>query len=525
MGPSRATRQAILLFTPEWSGMHPGAWRLPDGPVDGAMDLDVLVDLVQRAERAKLHGFFLADPTAFRLELSYPSLARTATASRYEPFTLMSAMAMRTDRIGLLMTANTSFEEPYNIARRFASLDHLSRGRAGWNVVTVGNQSVAKHFGHEALMAHDARYERAAEFVEAVEALWDSFEDDAFIRDKASGVYYDVEKLHVVSKQGRYISACGPLNCARPIQGYPVIAQAGSSQTGREFAARYGEVIFTLQAHLDSAKAFYDETKGIAVDFGRSPEAIKILPALTMVVARTDEEAIEKFELLDSLVDPAVGLELLSAMIDMDLSDFPIDGPLPDVTETELGTKTVQKFFVDKARREQLTIRQLISFMLRWGAIGGSPRRSPTTYTNGSRRVQPTASMSPSPTIPARSMASSTVSSPSFSVVASSRPNTAAQPCGRTSGSSVRRTSSAVPPWWRDERRSTAHHRDRRHGRDRRVGGAGDRRGRRSADRPHARSHERRAGDPRGTRGRNRVRRGGSRQRLGAGGGDQAPAA
>jgi N-acetyl-S-(2-succino)cysteine monooxygenase len=223
-------------------------------------------------------------------------------------------------------------------------------------------------------MAHDTRYERAAEFVETVEALWDSFEDDAFIRDKASGVYYDVDKLHVVTKHGRYISAAGPLNCARPIQGYPVIAQAGSSQTGREFAARYGEVIFTLQAHLDSAKAFYDETKGIAVDFGRSAEAIKILPALTMVVARTDEEAKEKFELLDSLVDPAVGLELLSAMIDMDLSDFPIDGPLPDVAETELGTKTVQKFFVDKARREQLTIRQLISFMLRWGAIGGSPQ-------------------------------------------------------------------------------------------------------------------------------------------------------
>ncbi len=369
-----ASAQAILMFTPEWNGMHPGAWRLPDSAHDGATDFEVVRRLVQRAEHAKLHGFFLADPTGFRLELSHPSLARTATAARFEPFTLMAAMAMCTERIGLVMTANTTYEEPYNVARRFASLDRLSGGRAGWNVVTVGTASVAQHFGRRRHMAHDDRYIRAREFLEATIALWDSWEDDAFVRDKAAGIHFDVDKLHVSRYEGAHVVSGGPLNVPRPPQGHPVIAQAGSSPAGRAFAARHAELMFTLQSDLEDARRFAADMRAAAVAEGRAPGDIKILPGLTLVVGRTDEEAHERFAQLDELVDPDVGLELLSAMIDVDLSGLPLDGPLPDVPVTDQRTQTHQTFFVGKARREQLTIRELISFMLRWGATGGSPQ-------------------------------------------------------------------------------------------------------------------------------------------------------
>ncbi|MBS1888552.1 MAG: LLM class flavin-dependent oxidoreductase [Actinobacteria bacterium] len=368
------TRQAVLLFTPEWNGMHPGAWRLDGTPTDGAMDLAVVKSIVQQAEAAKFHGFFLADPTGFRLDIGLPGLARTGTAARFEPFTLMAAMAMVTERLGLIMTAGTTYEEPYMVARRFASLDHLSGGRAGWNIVTTGTKGVARHFGRDELMAHDLRYERGIEFVEAVLELWDSFDDDAFPRDKESGVFFDVDKLHVARRAGAHISLEGPLNVARPLQGHPVLAQAGSSPVGQDFAARFAEVMFTLQPTVAKARAFREGMRAKVAAYGRRPDSILILPALTLVVAPTDAEAQRKFDQMDALVPPEVGVELLSSMIDHDLSGHDVDGPLPDIPETELGTKTVQKFFVDKARDDDLTIRELISFMLRWGAVGGSPR-------------------------------------------------------------------------------------------------------------------------------------------------------
>ncbi|MEZ5075913.1 MAG: LLM class flavin-dependent oxidoreductase [Solirubrobacterales bacterium] len=367
-------REAVLLFTPEWNGMHPGAWRLEGTPEDGAMDFRVVEGLVRQAEAAKFHGLFLADPTGFRLDIGYEGLGKTGTAARFEPFTLMAALAARTERIGLIMTAGTTYEEPYMVARRFASLDHLSQGRAGWNIVTTGTKGVARHFGRDELMAHDLRYERGGEFVEAVLELWDSFDDDAFPRDKRQGVFFDAEKLHVARRKGTHISLEGPLNVARPIQGHPVLAQAGSSPIGQEFAARFAEVMFTLQPTIEKGRAFRAGMREKAAAFGRTEDSIMILPALTLVVARTDAEAQEKFDRMDALVDPAVGLELLSSMIDMDLTGHDIDGSLPEVPETELGTKTVQKFFVDKAQEDGLTIRELISFMLRWGAVGGSPQ-------------------------------------------------------------------------------------------------------------------------------------------------------
>jgi FMN-dependent oxidoreductase (nitrilotriacetate monooxygenase family) len=368
-----AQPEAILLFIPEWNGMHPGAWRLPESPRDGAMDFALLLEMVRRAEQAKLHGLFLTDATSFRLELSYESLARTATAFRFEPFTLMAALATVTERIGLVMTCNTTFEEPYNVARRMASLDHLSHGRAGWNVVTVGNPSVARHFGSAPMMGHDERYARGAEFVDAVRMLWDSFEDGALVADKESGVYWDIDKAHAETLSGEYITASGLLNSPRSPQGQPVIAQAGSSAVGRAFAARYADLVFCLQGDFERARAYYREMKAMAADLGRRPHDMKILPSLVLVVADTDEAAAARFREMDALVDHEVGLELLSALLHHDLSGLGPDDMLPDIPETKLGTKTVQAFFVDKAREEDLTISELVSFMLRWGAIGGSP--------------------------------------------------------------------------------------------------------------------------------------------------------
>ena len=372
---ARREREAVLLFTPdpEWTGMHPGAWRLDSSPTGGATDFDLARRLVQQAERAKFHGFFLADPIGFRLEVADRNQARAGTAAVWDPFVLMSALAVCTDRIGLLMTAGTTYDEPYHVARRFASLDRLSGGRAGWNVVTTGNPTVARHFGDAAHMEHDARYERGAEFVDAVKALWDTYEDDAFVFDKASGNLFDPDKMHVGRISGDHVTVSGPLSMARPVQGYPVIAQAGSSPKGRAFAARFAEVMFTLQPTAAAGRAFRSEMRNAAVDAGRGPDDIKILPALTLVVGRTDAEAAERFEELDSLVDAELGVEMLSRLIDLDLTGLDLDGPLPDVPETVLGTKTVQAFFVGKAHDEGLTIRQLISFMLRWGAVGGSP--------------------------------------------------------------------------------------------------------------------------------------------------------
>ncbi|WP_159080508.1 NtaA/DmoA family FMN-dependent monooxygenase [Nocardia suismassiliense] len=371
-GDDMPDRRAILFFTPEWNGMHPGAWRLRSSDADGAMDFAVVSRLVRAAEAAKFHGFFLADPLGFRLHISPAALARTATAVRYEPFTLMAALSQCTEHIGLLMTAQTSYDEPYHVARRFASLDHLSKGRAGWNVVTAGDPSGSVLFGRPRHLGHSERYRRGAEFVEAVTALWDTWDDDAFEMDKESGRYFDTSKLHIATKTGEYVHAAGPLNVPRPVQGYPVLAQAGSSPSGRDFAARYAEVIFTLQPDIDHARDFGTKVRQAATRHGRDGAHLKILPSLTLVVAESDAAADARFAELDALVDDRLGLELLGGFLDADLSGCHPDDPVPDVAETA-GSQTVQGFFLAKARRDNLTIRELIGFMLRWGAIGGSP--------------------------------------------------------------------------------------------------------------------------------------------------------
>ena len=279
----------------------------------------------------------------------------------FDPLTLLSAIAPVTEHLGLVATATTSYNEPYNVARGFASLDHISGGRAGWNVVTSSNLSEAHNFGREAHFEHDERYDRAIEFTEIVFGLWDSWDDDAFVRDRASGQYFDPAKLHVLNHKGPHFSVRGPLNVARPPQGRPVIFQAGSSEVGRELAARIAEGVFTPQHTLAGAQEFYRDLKGRMAKYGREPDGLKIMPGLNPIVGRTAREAEEKHRFLQSLIHPDVGLELLSnALGGFVLSEYDIDGPLPDIPDY-LGVNSQTSFrnVIRWAREEKLTIRKL----------------------------------------------------------------------------------------------------------------------------------------------------------------------
>jgi FMN-dependent oxidoreductase (nitrilotriacetate monooxygenase family) len=367
------TREAILFLCPEWNGMHPAAWRAAADPRDVAMDLDAITALVQAAERARLHALFLPDALGVRLEVSPAALSSSAAAARLEPFTLMGALAARTERIGLILTAHTSYELPFHLARRFASLDHMSDGRAGWNVVSGGFASGAAHFGHSGHIPHERRYRQAEETLEAVLDLWDSWEDDAFRRDREGGRHFDPERMHRVRYEGEFVRTAGPLNLPRPVQGHPVIAQAGSSAAGRAFAAHYGEVVFTLQPNLEAAQSFYDELKDEAAGFGRDPDHVKILPSLTVVLGESEGAAAEKADRLHALADPGLGLELLGAFVGADLSGCAPTDPLPQVALTDSGTQTVQQFFVEKARREGLTIKELVREALGFGSVVTTP--------------------------------------------------------------------------------------------------------------------------------------------------------
>lgn len=370
-------KDIVLFWMPAWGGFHVSAWREEEVPADPIMDFQMVRRMVQTAERGKFHGCFIADGLAVGFEgasVSKSALSRSAKGITWEPITLLSALSGATQSIGLLATASTTYNEPFHVARMFASLDHLSGGRAGWNVVTSkGSGGEALNFGREEHMEHSLRYERAEEFFEIVTGLWDSWEDEAFIRDKLSGIYFDPDRLHAIDHNGEHFSVAGPLNIPRPPQGHPVIAQAGSSGPGRAFAARNADVIYTLQADIEIGRRFYDEIKEQVADCGRDPEHVKILPALKLLVGRTQADADEKLARLDSLVDPEVGIQQLNKTIGADLSGVPLDGPVPEIPETNLGSKTAQKYYLDLARRNNLTVRQLMQVTASHGTIAGSP--------------------------------------------------------------------------------------------------------------------------------------------------------
>ena len=349
------------------ASIHTAAWRYPGAFPDANFNLAHMVRFAQTLERGRFDAFFMADHLAV-LNMPMAALQRSHTATSFEPLTLLPALAMVTKHLGLIATASTTFDAPYHIARRFASLDHISGGRAGWNIVTTSNPDAALNFGLEDHIDHDERYQRAREFFDVVTGLWDSWADDAFIRDVDKGIFFDSARLHVLNHKGAHLSVRGPLNIARPVQGWPVIVQAGASEAGRQLAAETAEAIFASQNNLADARAFYADVKGRAERAGRNPEHLKILPGCFVVVGDSLQEAQDKRALLDSLVHPDSGIASLSIALGSDASAFDLDKPLPEHIPDTNDSKSGRQRVLDMAARENLTVGQLAQ---RFGAQYG----------------------------------------------------------------------------------------------------------------------------------------------------------
>jgi FMN-dependent oxidoreductase (nitrilotriacetate monooxygenase family) len=361
-----AARQLKLGAFMRPVSIHTGAWRYPGAWPDANFNFGHLRQLIRKLEAGKFDAFFMADHLAV-LNMPVNALKRSHTVTSFEPFTLLSALSQATDRIGLVATGSTTFDEPYHVARRFASLDHISGGRAGWNIVTTSNPDAALNFGLDDHMEHDERYRRAREFYDVVTGLWDSFADDAFVRDVDSGIYVDPEKIHVLGHKSKYLSVRGPLNIARPVQGWPVIVQAGASEAGRQLAAETAEAVFTGGGSLADGQKLYADIKGRMEKIGRDPEHLKILPGAFVVVGDSDDEAKEKLALLDSRVHYDSAIASLSVILGTDASKFDPDGLLPEIPETNASQSGRQRL-VDAAARDGLTVRQLAQ---RVGGFGG----------------------------------------------------------------------------------------------------------------------------------------------------------
>lgn len=347
--------------------LHTGAWRYPGSYPDANFNFPHLISFAQKLEAAKFDAFFMADHLAV-LNMPIEALKRSHTVTSFEPFTLLSALAAVTSKIGLVATASTTYDQPYHIARRFASLDHISGGRAGWNIVTTANPDAAKNFGLDEHVEHGERYARAREFYDVVTGLWDSFADDAFVRDVESGIYVDPERIHVLDHKGPELQVRGPLNIARSPQGWPVIVQAGQSEPGRQLAAETAEVVFCAPRNLEAGKEFYADIKGRTKAAGRDPEGIKLLPAAFIVIGDTAEDAQAKRLKLDSLVSYDSSIASLSIMIGTDASKFEPDAPLPaDIPETN-ASKSGREAVLKLAAAEGLTVRQLAQ---RYGGYSG----------------------------------------------------------------------------------------------------------------------------------------------------------
>jgi alkanesulfonate monooxygenase len=337
--------------------IHTGAWRYPGAFPDANFNLAHLRRFAQTLERGRFDAFFMADHLAV-LNMPIEALQHSHTVTSFDPLTLLPVLAVTTERLGLIATASTTFEQPYLIARRFASLDHISAGRAGWNVVTTSNPDAALNFGLEEHMEHGERYRRAREFFDVVTGLWDSWADDAFVRDVESGIYFDPAKLHVLNHKGPYLSVRGPLNIARPVQGWPVIVQAGASEPGRQLAAETAEVVFAASSRLAEGQAFYADVKGRMGALGRERDHLKILPGAFVVVGDTVEAARKKRARLDALVHYESAIAALSIALGHDAARFDPDAPLPEIPESN-ASKSSRERIVALARRENLTVRQL----------------------------------------------------------------------------------------------------------------------------------------------------------------------
>ncbi|HVK21110.1 MAG TPA: LLM class flavin-dependent oxidoreductase [Actinokineospora sp.] len=338
-------------------GHHEAAWRHPRTDLSAVDDVRHFQNLARIAERGTFDSVFLADGVQVWGDV------RHSIANRFEPVTLLTALAAVTDHIGLIATASTGFSEPYNLARLFASLDHISGGRAGWNIVTTAGDRAAQNFNRDTNVEHARRYERAAEFLEVATSLWDSWEDDALVVDPASGVYADETKVHEINHRGEWFSVRGPLNATRSPQGRPLLVQAGSSDDGKAFAAQWAEAVFTAQQTFDDATAFYADLKRLVVKAGRTPDGVKVLPGIVPVLGGTEAEAKALATELDDLIIPVRAVRQLTEMIGIDLTEHPLDEPLPTLPPVSRinGAKSRFELVRDLAERERLTLRQLLA--------------------------------------------------------------------------------------------------------------------------------------------------------------------
>lgn len=362
-----------IVCIPNMVGAHLGGWRHPDAFADTVMNLPAFIEMVQIAERGTLDAVFLADGNGVR-DMDRPALFAanfpSARPAMFEPTTLLSAAAMVTQHIGLVATATSTFDEPWMVARRFSSMDHISGGRAGWNLVTASNAGDAENFGRDEPVSREDRYARAEEFYEVVIKLWDSWADDAFLQDKATGQYLDPARVRSIDHQGRHFQVKGPLSLPPTPQGRPVVFMAGQSGPGMELAAHYADAMFGAGSTKEDCIAAYADIKGRMAKYGRTPDQMKILPGVSVYVGQTTAEAEQLYEELQGLISATLGVHYLSKQLMHDLEGLDLDGPLPaDIAPEVIGGSSLRRYIIDMARREALTIRQTFQRVL--PAIGG----------------------------------------------------------------------------------------------------------------------------------------------------------
>jgi N-acetyl-S-(2-succino)cysteine monooxygenase len=353
-------RQIRLGAFLQATGHHVAAWLHPESQADAGLNLAHYKALAQEAERGKFDMVFVADsPGGYGNPNDIEVFSRDGKTAHFEPVTLWSALSQVTRNIGFVATSTTTYEDPYTTARKFASLDWISGGRAAWNVVTTG-ADVSPNFSLPAHLEHSRRYERAEEYIDVVKGLWDSHEDDAFVRDRASGTFLDPAKLHLLNHKGAHFQVRGPLNIGRPPQGYPVIVQAGASEAGRELAARTAEVIFTANLTVEDAQEFYADVKARLAKFGRRPDQLLVMPGIFPVLGGTEAEAQANYEALQALVHPSVAWSILKRHYDgVDLSGLSLDDKAPALPSDTNGSKSRLKLVSDLVEREQPTLREL----------------------------------------------------------------------------------------------------------------------------------------------------------------------
>ncbi|RXZ80626.1 LLM class flavin-dependent oxidoreductase [Paenibacillaceae bacterium] len=379
---SEQKREMVLgamMFFP--AGEHISSWRHPKSDAQGLLDFNYYKKIVQTAERGKFDMFFYADE--LYVWDRFESGVSHANSIRPEPFTLLSALAVVTEHIGLAATISTTYNEPYHIARKLATLDYLSSGRAAWNIVTSQTDEEARNFGKEAHLQHAKRYERAGEFVDVTQGLWDSWEDGALLFDKESGYFADKDKLHNLQHKGNDFNVHGPLNVARPPQGYPVLIQAGASEAGKELAAAKAEVVFAPGAtfapggQLEDGIRLYEDIKGRMAKYGRNRDELKLMTGVMPIIGRTEEEAKEQLAIIEALTPQQLGLDLLSHYLGKDISSYPLDEPLPFIPEVDQfnQSKSLLNRIRELVENDKLTLRQLYARMMNRRGIAGTPEQ------------------------------------------------------------------------------------------------------------------------------------------------------